>query len=140
MAVIAAEVATRGDCRLHLEHIGALAGVGRSTVKRALRQAHALRLVRIEERRLSAWRNDSNVVRILSPEWLSWLRLRRRGVGSNSEPPRIPESNKGTSAQRIVLRAAEGQGAFEGALKRDERRACHDALPSRVLRKLNRSV
>jgi hypothetical protein len=96
MGVIAAETTARGDCRLHLDHIAALAGVGRSTVKRAFRQAHALKLIRIEERRLTAWRNDSNLVRIVDPGWLSWLRLRRRrGVGSNLGPARIPEVRKG---------------------------------------------
>ncbi len=100
MGVIAAETTARGDCRLHVDHIAALAGVGRSTVKRALRQAHALKLIRIEERRLTAWRNDSNVVRIVDPAWLSWLRLRRREVGSNHGPARIPEDKKGLSRER----------------------------------------
>jgi hypothetical protein len=63
--VIAAEVVRHGFCRLALGHIAALAGVGRSTVKRALREAHGLGLIRIEERRLSAWRNDTNVITIL---------------------------------------------------------------------------
>src|SRR5215207_4755334 len=42
LGVIAAEISKRGDCRLAIDHIGALAGVGRSTVKRALREAQAL--------------------------------------------------------------------------------------------------
>jgi DNA-binding FadR family transcriptional regulator len=44
------------------DHIAALAGVGRSSVKNALREAHGLGLVRIEERRLTGFRNDTNVV------------------------------------------------------------------------------
>ena len=79
LAVIAAEVVKTGACRLAIDHIAALAGVGRSTVKRALREAHGLGLIRIEERRLTAWRNDTNVITVVSPEWSAWLRLRRGG-------------------------------------------------------------
>src|SRR5215210_4837882 len=81
LAVVALEVAKRGSCRLAIDHIAALAGVGRSSVKNALREAHGLGLIRIEERRLTGFRNDTNVVTILSAEWTSWLRLRRGGGG-----------------------------------------------------------
>src|SRR3954464_5421186 len=117
LAVIAAEALRHGRCTLVIEHIAALAGVGRSTVKRALRAAQGLGLVRIEERRVSAWRNAPNVVTIASREWSAWLRMRQRGVGSNLEPPRIQESNKGQSAQRNRSWAAERQGAGRAQLK-----------------------
>lgn len=81
LAVIAQEVARHGACRFFIEKIAALAGVTRSTVKRALKEAHGLGLIRIEERRLTGWRNDANVVTIVDPAWLAWLRLRRRGRG-----------------------------------------------------------
>jgi len=99
LAVIAAEALRHGRCTLVIEHIATLAGVGRSTVKRALRAAQGLGFVRIEERRVSAWRNAPNVVTITSREWSAWLRMRGRGVGFNQEPPRLQENNKGTSAQ-----------------------------------------
>jgi hypothetical protein len=75
LAVVAVEVAKRGACSLTIGHIAALAGVSETTVRNALRQARGLGLLTIEERRLTAWRNASNVVRIVSPEWQSWLRL-----------------------------------------------------------------
>ncbi len=99
LAVIAVEVIRTGACRLALEHIAALAGVCRKTVKNALREAYGLKLVRIEERRLTGWRNDTNVVTIASPEWLSWLRLRRRGEGVKPYPPRIPGKKKEGAAR-----------------------------------------
>src|SRR6185503_12089211 len=105
LAVVAAEALRHGRCTLVIEHIAALAGVGRSTVKRALRAAQGLGFVRIEERRVSAWRNAPNVVTITSREWSAWLRMRRKGVGSNSGLPRIQESNRGASAQWGELRA-----------------------------------
>src|SRR3954466_13723128 len=71
LAVVAAEHQKHGRCTLVIEHIAALAGVGRSTVKRALRAAQHQGLARVEERRVSAWRNAPNVVTIIAPEWLS---------------------------------------------------------------------
>jgi hypothetical protein len=115
LAVISAEVARHGRCTLVLDHIAALAGVCRKTVKNALREAQGLGLVRIEERRLSAWRNAPNVVTITSLEWSAWLRMRQRGEGVNPCPPRIQENKKGTSAQRNRPWAAEGQGSGRDA-------------------------
>lgn len=80
LALVAAETARRKDCRLAIEHMAAIAGVGRSTVKNALREARRLGLITVEERKVTGWRNDTNVVRIVSAEWLSWLRLTRRGT------------------------------------------------------------
>jgi len=122
LAVVAAEHVKSGRCTLVLDHIAALAGVCRKTVKNALRAAQGLGLVGIEERRLSAWRNAPNVVTITSREWGAWLRLRRKGEGVNPCPPRIPENNKGTSAPRNRTWAAEGQRAARVAPRRDSSR------------------
>ncbi|MFK5600549.1 helix-turn-helix domain-containing protein [Methylobacterium sp. HMF5984] len=86
LAVVAGEVAKRGDCRLALDHIAALAGVSRATVRNAIRQAKVLGLVTVEERRQSRFRNDTNVVCIVSREWTSWLRLARKGVTDRYYP------------------------------------------------------
>src|SRR3954466_14863641 len=118
LSVVAAEHVKRGRCTLTIDHVAALAGVSRATVKPALREAQRQGQVRIEERRLSAWRNAPNVVTVTSPEWSAWLQMRRRApfmsdarqrVGFNSDPPRIQESKKGTSAQRNRTWAAEGR-------------------------------
>src|SRR3954468_24020314 len=74
LAVVAAEVLRHGRCTLVLEHIAALAGVCRKTVKNTLKEAQRHGLLGIEERRLSAWRNAPNVVTITSREWSAWLR------------------------------------------------------------------
>jgi hypothetical protein len=58
-----------------MDKIAAVAGVSRTTARNALRQAQALGLVTVQERRHRATRSDSNVIRIVSPEWLAWLRL-----------------------------------------------------------------
>src|SRR3954453_841269 len=119
LAVVATEALRHGRCTLVLEHIAALAGVCRKTVKNALRAAQRNGLLGIEERRLSAWRNAPNVVTITSREWSAWLRMRPRGEGSRQEPPRLQETNKGPSAQRNRAWAAKGRGSGRGAPRRD---------------------
>jgi hypothetical protein len=42
--------------------------------------ARKLGLLTVEERQITGFRNDTNIVRIVSPEWAAWLRLARRGV------------------------------------------------------------
>jgi hypothetical protein len=78
LALIAAETARKGDCRLSIPHLAAVAGVAETTVRNAIREARKLGLLTVEERRLTGYRNDTNVVRIVSPEWQAWLRLTRR--------------------------------------------------------------
>lgn len=79
LSLVAAEVARRKDCRLSIENMAAVTGVCRSTVKNAIREAARLGLLTVEERQITGFRNDTNVLRIVSPEWLTWLRLTRRG-------------------------------------------------------------
>src|SRR5215208_171398 len=116
LAVIAAEHRKQGDCRLTNKEVADVAGVSVTTVKNALRVARALNLVSIEERRLTAFRNASNVVRIVSPEWRSWLRL---GGGGKSVPrSRTPYKNQRSRTSEAVW-AAEGRGSGRAALGQD---------------------
>ena len=101
LSTIAAEVARRGLCRLTIGHIAALAGVSRSTVKVAVRQAQALGLLTSEEWRITAWRSAPNTVRIVSPEWTAWLRMRDRRRARAA--PR--DAERGTIT---VIHSAEG--------------------------------
>ncbi|TXN32740.1 helix-turn-helix domain-containing protein [Methylobacterium sp. WL119] len=77
LAVVAVEVAKRGDCRLAVGHIAAVAGVSETMVRNALREARRLGHVTVEERRVARFRNDTNVVCVVSREWMAWLRLAR---------------------------------------------------------------
>src|SRR3954449_7522659 len=88
LAVAAAEHRRRGDCRLTNKEIADVAGVSLTTVKNALRAARALGLISVEERRLSAFRNAPNIVRIVSPEWRAWLRLGGGGKSAPGSPTR----------------------------------------------------
>lgn len=75
LTVIARQCQRSGSCDWFMDRIAAVAGVSRTTVRNALRQAQALGLISIQERRQTAWRSDSNVIRIISPEWIAWLGL-----------------------------------------------------------------
>ncbi len=94
LSVMAVEVAKHGACTLTIGHIAAVAGVCNQTVRNAMKEAVSLGFMRVEERRLTAWRSAPNRVTITSPEWLSWLRLGRRGEGQNLLSPRIQDSRK----------------------------------------------
>src|SRR5690242_14799274 len=115
LAVIAAEVLRHSRCTLVISHIAALAGVSETTVRNALRAARGLGLLTLEERRLTAWRNAPNVVRIISREWVAWLRLRASKEGAPGggcklvHPTPTQENTKGASVQRNRAWAAERQ-------------------------------
>src|SRR5919199_1045021 len=106
LAVIAAEVFRHSACTLTIGHIAALAGVSETTVRNALRAARGLGLLSIEERRLTAWRNAPNVVRIVSREWQGGVgggAPKERALGGGCKlvhPTPTQENNRSTPAQR----------------------------------------
>ncbi len=125
LAVVAVETTKRGDCRLANEHIAAVAGVSKSTARATLRRARALGLLTIEERRRSGWRSETNVIRIVSREWVAWMRLARRSVGEGggvkSASPtvtQVPHTGKTRTAE-----PARGRIANPNPLRRAASRA-----------------
>ena len=86
LAVIAFEFAKRQFCDKSIGELATVAGVSQSTVKRALRQARFLGLLTVQERRLSRYRNETNIVRIIGKAWLAWLDLRGKGGGVQRRP------------------------------------------------------
>lgn len=106
LAVVAVEVKKSGDCRWPRAKLAAVAGVSESTVKRALRAARDLGLVVVEERRLSAFRNETNIVRIVSPEWITWLRVGGGGQGWSG--------NDKNNYSRPVETSGNGSKGFRG--------------------------
>lgn len=93
LAVVAETVARMGDCRMPLDRIAALAGVCRTTAKNALKHARHHGLIEVEARKLRAWRNLSNVVRIISAEWQAWMRLARRPTAASQGGKSVPGTN-----------------------------------------------
>ena len=86
LAMVAAETARRGDCRLAVGHLAAIVGVSETTVRNAIRQARLLGLLTVKERQITGFRNDTNIVRIVSPEWIGWLKLARKGYAAWHTP------------------------------------------------------
>lgn len=99
LAVVAGEVVKHGRCDLYIAHIAALAGVSETSVRNALREAKNLGLVAVEIRRMTAWRNESNVVTVVSPEWSSWLVRGGRGPGCKSAQGTVYKITCGTDGQ-----------------------------------------
>src|SRR5271169_2519811 len=73
--IISDEVRHHGVCGLHIDAIAARAGTCRTTVKNALREARRLGLITVEERRRRGQKSLTNLVRIVSPEWMAWIRI-----------------------------------------------------------------
>lgn len=133
LAVVSAETARRGDCRMYVDHIAAVAGVSRSTVKAAIRQARTLGLITVEERPQTAFRNLSNVVRIVSKEWTAWLRLARassaKGGGVKSSTSTSTEGLElpGNRPAEASKKLPRGQGRGQGSGYRDSQRTAEQA-------------
>ena len=83
LSLIAQQIQRRGVCDWPMDRLAACAGVCRTTARNALREAEAQELITVEERRRSYTRSDTNIVRIISWEWRSWLRL---GGGCKKTP------------------------------------------------------
>jgi hypothetical protein len=96
LCVIAGAVKRCGVCDFPIDKIAALAGVCRTTVQTTLHEARRLLHVRITERPRPPRKNLPNLVEIISPEWLAWI---RRGpsaahrTGSNSVKMVNPTKN-----------------------------------------------
>jgi hypothetical protein len=75
LRIVGDEVRGQGACGLTLAEIAARAGVCRRMVQSALREAAGLGLITIQERRRQGQVNLPNVVRVVSREWLQWLRI-----------------------------------------------------------------
>jgi hypothetical protein len=81
LRIVGDEVRVHGCCSLHLDAIAARAGVCRTSAQNALREARRLGLVTVHERRRRGQPSATNIVRVISAEWLAWLRLSPKGGG-----------------------------------------------------------
>ena len=87
LRIVGDEVRQHGRCDRCVDEIAARAGVCRSLVKNAIRTAARLGLVTVEERRREGRRNLSNVIRIVSREWLQWLARGPKPIGVKKVTP-----------------------------------------------------
>ncbi len=75
LTVVARQCQRGGTCSLCIAAIAALAGCCRRTVQNAMRQACLLGLILVKERRIPGRKSLTNIVRVVSSEWIGWLKL-----------------------------------------------------------------
>ena len=95
LAVVAIEILKRRSCALSRGELAARAGVTETVVKTATRQAAALGLITREERRLSRTRNDTTILRVIAPEWNTWLDRRGAAALAPLEPRKAMAAARG---------------------------------------------
>jgi hypothetical protein len=104
MRIVGDECRDHGECRLHIDAIAARAGVERTTVQNALREAQGkgdqpgAPIVRVTERRRPGRPSLTNVIHIISREWRDWL---HRGPRHASRAPRGEGSKSSTRPIRV---------------------------------------
>src|SRR5829696_6627146 len=74
LRIVGDEVRQHGTCFRTIAEIAARAGTSRTKVQDAIRLAARLGLVTVQERRREGQKNLPNVIRVVSREWLQWLR------------------------------------------------------------------
>src|SRR5215471_10524920 len=87
MRIVGDECRAHGCCFLHIDAIAARAGVHRTTVQNALREARGRgevpgsTIISVQERRRKGQRSLTNIIRIVAREWRDWLRKGPRWPG-----------------------------------------------------------
>lgn len=106
------EGASPGACLKTLAEIAARAGVSRTTVQNAIRQARTMGMLKVEERRVMGAKNLPNKITVVCAEWKTWLRR-----GPKSGPPRekSPHRVQKSEPHRYQNLSSEERRAGEGA-------------------------
>jgi hypothetical protein len=118
MRIVGDECRVHGCCTLHIDAIAARAGVHRTTVQNALREAQGregrLGIITVQERRRRGQRSLTNIIRIVSHEWRDWLHKgpSRPAMGVGSKCTAIKKSN--TTDTDLFLRETSPWGIPEG--------------------------
>jgi hypothetical protein len=102
LRIVGDETRTHGVCALHLDAIAARAGVCRTTAQNALREARRRGLVTVQERRRRGQPSATNIVRVISAEWRTWLRLASKVARADFEAERGGGFKKSNTADSRV--------------------------------------
>jgi hypothetical protein len=101
MRIVGDECRAHGCCTLHIDAIAARAGVHRTTVQNALREAQGRGevpgspIISVQERRRRGQRSLTNIIRVVSREWRDWLHKgpSRPAMGVGSKCTAIKKSS-----------------------------------------------
>jgi hypothetical protein len=102
LRIIGDAVRASGRCEMTIGEIAGRAGIGETTARNALRLAARLGFVTIQERRRRGAPNLSNVVRIVSPEWLAWIGFKKPEVTDNHSHNRAALPLPGSPARTMT--------------------------------------
>ncbi|TWG99309.1 hypothetical protein L598_001500000320 [Mesorhizobium sp. J18] len=110
--IVADEVHRTGRCELTLDEIAARGGMCRKTAKRAQDRLAELEWITVAERPVEGRKHLSNVVRIVSGEWSTWIKMgpKPRPIGGHSCPTTGNQSSKTFHVEPVERQ----QGAYEG--------------------------
>ncbi|TIQ67027.1 MAG: hypothetical protein E5X41_06055 [Mesorhizobium sp.] len=109
--IVADEVHRTGRCELTLDEIAARGGMCRKSAKRAQDRLAELEWVKVEERPVIGRKHLSNVVRITSSEWATWIKMgpKPRHTGGHS----CPTTGNQSIPSRPFAPIERSQGAYE---------------------------
>ena len=126
MRIVGDECRAHGCCTLHIDAIAARAGVHRTTVQNALREAQGrgevpnTPIISLTERRRAGQRSLTNIIRIVSREWRDWLHRgpARSPMGVGSKRTAAKKSN--TTDTGLFLRGTSPWGIPDGVYSCEE--------------------
>lgn len=84
--IIAADCRQNGVCTCSVKEIGDRAGISSTTVRNALRRARRMGLISTTERPQWRAKHLTNIVKILCPHWIAWLKKFRPNLGLKFHP------------------------------------------------------
>ncbi|WP_156421618.1 hypothetical protein [Aureimonas sp. AU40] len=102
LAIIVQEIRKRGHCARPIGALAGLAGISRTSAKRALRIAERMELIEVTRRPRPGQKNLPNIVTIRSQEWQLWIEKGSRSTGGKEASPtnRIPPRKEARSSSR----------------------------------------
>jgi hypothetical protein len=128
LRIVTDEVRVKGHCDRTIAEISARAGICRTTAQNAIRAAAAMGLLTVQERRREGQKNLPNVVRIVSREWLQWVRRGGQAGGRSASKSigfkKTDPTDKGSSKREeigIPPKASEPRRNPESALENRRR-------------------
>jgi hypothetical protein len=102
MRIVGDECRVHGCCTLHIDAIAARSGVHRTTVQNALREAQGREgrpgIITVQERRRRGQRSLTNIIRIVSNDWLNWL---HKGPRRDPSRPSMRVGSKCTPNKKL---------------------------------------
>ena len=110
-----------GVCVLPIDALAALAGVSRTTVQNTLRAARRLGLIEVKERRRRGLPSRTNIVRVISPLWTSWLKIGGHGGGFR---------NSSTTVSSYLLRGGRTGTTAEAGVTALRSTSCSVIVPA----------